>query len=116
MAVTAAIQLGWLGTSGLVEMARRCAQATKYARDALLALDRIDAFADAPVVREFAIRLPIPAEVAVERMADAGFLAGIPLGADFDDGDYGLLVSVTERRTREEIDAYVTAMAKAVSS
>jgi glycine dehydrogenase subunit 1 len=116
MAVTAAIQLGWLGTSGLVEMARRCAQATRYTRGALLALDRVEAFADAPVVREFAIRLPIPAEVAVERMADAGFLAGIPLGEDFDGGDRGLLVSVTERRTRDEIDAYVTAMAKAVSS
>src|SRR6202022_3547700 len=82
MAVTAAVQLGWLGTSGLVELARRWAQATRYARAALL---------------------PLPAAVAVERMADAGFLAGIPLGEDFDDGEHGLLISVTERRTREEI-------------
>ena len=29
MAVTAAIQLGWLGTSGLVEVATRCARATE---------------------------------------------------------------------------------------
>ncbi len=65
MAVTAAIQLGWLGTSGLVELARRCAQATRYTRDAVLALDGVDAFADAPVLREFAVRLPIPAAVAV---------------------------------------------------
>jgi glycine cleavage system pyridoxal-binding protein P len=49
-------------------------------------------------------------------MADAGFLAGIPLGEDFDDGEHGLLISVTERRTREEIDAYVTALDKAVAS
>ncbi len=116
MAVTAAIQLGWLGTSGLVELARRCAQATRYTRDAVLALDGVTAFAGAPVLREFAIRLPIPAAVAVERMADAGFLAGIPLAGDFDDGEHGLLVSVTERRTRDEIDSYVTALAKAVAS
>ncbi len=116
MAVTAAVQLGWLGTSGLVELARRCAQATRYTRDALLALDRVTAFARAPVLREFAVRLRIPAAVAVERMADAGFLAGIPLGEDFDDGEHGLLISVTERRTREEIDAYVTALDKAVAS
>ena len=115
MAVTAAIQLGWLGTSGLVEVARRCAQATRYARDQLLALDHVTPFVDAPVVREFAIRLPIPAELVVERMADAGFLAGIPLGGDMDDGEHGLLVAVTERRTRDEIDAYVTAMDKAVA-
>ena len=116
MAVTAAIQLGWLGTSGLVELARRCAQATRYTRDAVLALDGVTAFAGASVLREFAIRLPIPAAVAVERMADAGFLAGIPLAGDFDDGNHGLLVAVTERRTRDEIDAYVTALAKAVAS
>ncbi|HUD15852.1 MAG TPA: aminomethyl-transferring glycine dehydrogenase subunit GcvPA [Acidimicrobiales bacterium] len=115
MAVTAAIQLGWLGTSGLTEMARRCAQATRYTREAVLALDRVEAYADAPVLREFALRLPVPAELVVERLADAGFLAGVTLGDWFDDGEHGLLVSVTERRTREEIDAYVTALAKAVA-
>ncbi len=115
MAVTAAIQLGWLGTSGLVEVARRCAQATHYLRQALLSLDRVEAFAPADVIREFAVRLPVPASVVVERMADAGFLAGIPLGEEFGGGDRGLLVSVTERRTRDEVDAYVTALAKAVA-
>jgi glycine dehydrogenase subunit 1 len=116
MAVTAAIQLGWLGTSGLVELARRCAQATRYTREALLDLDRVQPYADAPVLREFALRLPVPASVVIERMADAGFLAGIPLGDEFEDGEHGLLVSVTERRTRDEIDAYVTALAKAVAA
>jgi glycine dehydrogenase subunit 1 len=116
MAVTAAIQLGWLGTSGLVELARRCAQATRYTRDALLRLDRIEAYAGAPVLREFAIRVPVPASVVVERMADEGFLAGIPLGDEYDGGEHALLISVTERRTRDEVDAYVTAMAKAVAS
>ncbi len=115
MAVTAAIQLGWLGTSGLAELARRCAQATHYLRRSLLALDRVEPYAEAPVVREFAVRLPVPASVVVERMADAGFLAGIPLDEGFDDGEHGLLISVTERRTRDEIDSYVTALAKAVA-
>ncbi len=115
MAVTAAIQLGWLGTGGLVEVARRCAQATRYTRDALLALDRVEPFAEAPVVREFAVRLPVPAATVIERMADAGFLAGITLDDTVEQGEFGLLIAVTERRTREEIDAYVTALAKAVA-
>ncbi len=115
MAVTAAIQLGWLGTSGLEELARRCARATHYLRASLLDLDRVESFADAPVVREFAVRLPVPAAVVVDRMADAGFLAGIPLGDEFEGGEHGLLISVTERRTRDEIDAYTTALAKAVA-
>jgi glycine dehydrogenase subunit 1 len=115
MAVTAAIQLGWLGTAGLAELALRCARATRYTRDALVAIDGVTAYADAPVVREFAVRTPIPADTVVERMADAGFLAGIPLGDQFNQGEHGLLIAVTERRTRDEIDAYVTAFAKAVA-
>jgi glycine dehydrogenase subunit 1 len=115
MAVTAAIQLGWLGTSGLVELARRCAQGTHFTRDALLGIDGVEAYATAPVVREFALITPVPATILVERMAESGFLAGIPLGEDYDGGENALLISVTERRTREQIDAYVTAFEKAVA-
>jgi glycine dehydrogenase subunit 1 len=115
MAVTAAIQLGWLGTGGLVQLARRCAEATHYTRQALLSLERVEPFAGAPVFREFAVRLPVPASVVIDRMADEGFLAGIALDGEYEHGDHGLLVSVTERRTRDEIDAYVTALAKAVA-
>ncbi|MBV9934037.1 MAG: hypothetical protein JO367_07010 [Actinobacteria bacterium] len=42
-------------------------------------------------------------------MTDEGFLAGVPLADDYGGG---LLVAVTERRTRAEIDAYVDAMGK----
>jgi glycine cleavage system P protein (glycine dehydrogenase) subunit 1 len=115
MAVTAAIQLGWLGTAGLAEVARRCAVATRYTRDGLLQLSGVSPLADAPVVREFAVRLPVAAPVVVERMAEAGFLAGIALDESLAPDGAGLLVAVTERRTREEIDAYVTAMEKALS-
>jgi len=115
MAVTAAVQLGWLGTSGLAEVATRCARATRYARDAVLGVDGVTPWADAPVVREFAVRLPRPADVVIERMADAGFLAGISLEGAVTDGDHGLLIAVTERRTAGQIDAYAAALAKAVA-
>jgi glycine dehydrogenase subunit 1 len=116
MAVTAAVQLGWLGTSGLAEVALRCARATRYTRDALLSLDGVASYADAPVLREFAVTTPVPADVLVERIADAGFLAGVALGEEFDEAGRSLLIAVTERRTRDEIDAYVDAFAKAVAA
>ena len=115
MAVTAAIQLGWLGTGGLAEIALRSARGARYCREALLAVPGVEALADAPVVREFAVSLPVPAAVAVERLAEEGFLAGIALEPSYTGGDdRGLLVAVTERRTRAEIDAYVAAVEKAV--
>jgi glycine dehydrogenase subunit 1 len=115
MAVTAAIQLGWLGTSGIAEVARRSAQATHYCRTKLLGLTGVEPLVDGPVLREFALRLPVAAPVAIERLVDEGFLAGIALGPDYTSGgDDGLLVAVTERRTRTEIDAFVDAVAKVV--
>jgi hypothetical protein len=50
-------------------------------------------------------------------MADEGFLAGVPVELDggiVRDGNEGLLVAVTERRTRDEIDAFVSALEKVV--
>jgi len=118
IAVAAIVHLAWLGTSGLRELALRCARGTRYARQAVLAIDGVEPVADAAVLREFAVRLPVRADVVVERMADEGFLAGIPLGPDYtgDGAGDGLLVAVTERRTRAEIDAYAAALEKVVSS
>jgi glycine dehydrogenase subunit 1 len=106
IAVAWAIQLSWLGTGGLRELALRCARGTKYCRDALLAVEGIGVRSDESTFREFAIRTPVPADVVVERMADEGFLAGTPVAGN------ELLVAVTERRTRDEIDRYVANMEK----
>jgi glycine dehydrogenase subunit 1 len=117
IAVAAMIQLSWLGTTGLRELALRCARGTRYARDAALAIPGVSLLVPAPTLREFALRLPVPAEMAVSRMADEGFLAGVPVAIDggvVGDGNDGLLVAVTERRTRDEIDAFVSALEKVV--
>ncbi|MBW3669577.1 MAG: hypothetical protein KY443_10240, partial [Actinobacteria bacterium] len=108
IAVCCVIQMAWLGTTGLRELALRCARGTRYTREALLAIDGVSPVASAPVFREFAVRAPVPGNVIVERMAEEGFLAGVPL----DDG--GLLVAVTEKRTRAQIDAFTTAFEKVV--
>jgi glycine dehydrogenase subunit 1 len=112
IAVACAVQLAWLGTDGLRGLAVRCARGTRYTRDALLAIDGVEPLSDAPVYREFAVTTPATGDVVVERMAEEGFLAGVPLGSDY--GDHGLLISVTERRTRDEIDAFVAAFEKVI--
>ncbi|MCU1379147.1 MAG: Glycine dehydrogenase (decarboxylating) [Acidimicrobiales bacterium] len=105
IAVVAAIQLSFLGTAGLRELALRCARASRYTRESLLAIDGVEPLASAPTFREFAVRLPVNGETIVDRMAEEGFLAGIPT-------DGGLIVAATEKRTRSEIDAYADAMRK----
>lgn len=112
IAVVAALQLAWLGTTGLRELALRCARATRYTREALLAIDGVVPLAGVATLREFAVRLPVEPATVIDRMADEGFLAGIALGAEY--GERGLLVAATERRTRAEIDAYAAALEKVV--
>ena len=107
IAVCFAIQLAWLGTAGLRELALRCARGTRYTRDALLALDGVEPLVDAPVFREFAVRTPVAPDTVIDRMAEEGFLAGIP-------ADDGLLIAVTERRTKDEIDRYVSTFEKVI--
>ncbi len=111
MAVAFLVHLSWLGTSGLRELALRCARGTRYCREALLAIDGVEPLAGAPVLREFAVRTPVPADVVVARMAEEGFLAGVALGEEY---DAGLLVAVTEKRTKAEIDAFAGALEKVV--
>jgi glycine dehydrogenase subunit 1 len=120
IAICCMIQLAWLGTGGLRELALRCARATRYTRDALLSIPGVEPLVEGPVLREFALRLPIPPAVAVERMAEEGYLAGVPVGlvdgvaVDAEPDTSGLLVAVTERRTRSEIDGYAAALEKVI--
>jgi len=127
MAVTAAIQLAWLGTSGLAEVALRCARGTRYLREALVALDGVEPLTgDTPVVRELAVVTPVPARTLIARLAEEGFLGGVALPSLVgDEGDASVgaeearravLIAVTERRTRAEIDGLVAALDKAVRS
>nr|MBA2522788.1 glycine dehydrogenase [Solirubrobacterales bacterium] len=52
-------------------------------------------------VREFAICFDAPVEGVVELCAERGIAAGVPLGPEYGNG---LLVALTERRTKEDID------------
>lgn len=125
MAVTAAIQLSWLGPSGLRDVATRCAQGAHYCRDLLVALPGVEPAATAPFLREFAVTTTAPAETVLARLADEGFLGGVAASALMDpasdrsfDGDatraaHTVVVAVTERRTRAEIDAFAAAFGKA---
>ena len=77
-----------------------------------------------PFFREFALRLTRNATEVLSRMAGDGVLGGLAVSAltggddaSLDRGiDNVLLVTVTERRTREQIEHYVDVLRKAVNS
>src|SRR2546426_772134 len=69
----------------------------------------------APTFKEFAVRLPADPTRVVARAAADGYLAGVPLGSMLPGKglDDCLLVAVTEKRTREEIEGLAEAIARA---
>jgi glycine dehydrogenase subunit 1 len=64
----------------------------------------------APFAREFAVLLDAAPDRVVAAMAERGYLAGIPLGTDYPEFPGGLLIAVTERRTRAELEGYAAAL------
>lgn len=120
-ALATLVHLSWLGREGLPELGLHCARKAAYLRQRLLALPGVRAFTEGPVFREFAVHLPRAAGEVVESLVPEGYLAGVPVSrfAGMYDGvlpdgvaslDDVLLLAVTEKRTRAEIDAFVVAL------
>ena len=98
-ALAGVIYLSWLGKRGVVEIGELMLRRTAYAREKL-GLDLVN---PGPVVREFAVRVP-NVDQAIKRAREAGINPGYPLRRDYPELDDGLLVAITERRTRADID------------
>src|SRR5215203_376041 len=98
-ALAGVVYLSWLGKRGFVELGELLLRRTHYAREAL----GLEAINPGPVVREFAVRVP-DLDSAIARARDAGINPGYPLRRDFPEFSDGLLIAVTERRTKEHID------------
>jgi glycine dehydrogenase subunit 1 len=110
-ALAGVIYLSWLGKRGVVEIGELMLRRTAYAREAL-GLDLIN---PGPVVREFAVRVPELDKVVAEARAQ-GINPGYRLGRDYPEFEDGLLVAITERRTRADIDRLAAVVSGARAS
>ena len=108
------IYLSWLGKQGLVELGELLVRRTAYARERLGALDGVEPIHDAPVVREFAVGLDADVDAVLDHCAREGIAAGYPLGAEYPEYPNGLLVALTERTGKAEIDRLVDAVESAL--
>ena len=63
-----------------------------------------------PTFNEFTVELPVAAEKVLAEMIKHGVAAGFPLGRYYSGMENYMIVAVTEKRTKEEIDLYVKAL------
>jgi glycine dehydrogenase subunit 1 len=115
-ALAGVIYLSWLGRRGIVELAELMLRRTAYARERLSCIDGVELLHEQPVVREFAVRLDAPVEKVLARCREQGVNPGYPLARDYPEFEHGLLVAITERRTRADIDRLVDVLGAAVAA
>ena len=60
-------------------------------------------------IREFLIKTEKEVDIVIDKMAEEGYLAGIKYSKD------KLLIAVTEKRTKDEIDRYVNTIKKVLN-
>jgi glycine dehydrogenase subunit 1 len=111
------VHLAWLGRRGIVELGELMLARTHYARETLAALPGVEKLHDQPVVRELALRLEADVAEVRRRCIERGVNPGADLhaltGREEDRG--GLLVAITERRSRADIDRLVEVLREALA-
>jgi glycine dehydrogenase subunit 1 len=110
------VYLAWLGKRGIVELGELLCRRTAYARERLADLDGVELLHDAPAVREFAVRLDAPVPEVLDRCAAEGIAAGYGLGREYPEYEDGLLIAITERRSKEDIDRLADSLERAIGA
>jgi glycine dehydrogenase subunit 1 len=117
-ALAGVVYLCWLGRDGLVELSELLLARTHYAREQLAGLDGVEKLHAQPVVREFALRLDADVAAVRRRCAAEGVNPGVDVyalsGREQDRGV--LLVAITEKRSRAEIDRLVDVLGRALAT
>ncbi len=107
-AIGSAIHLCWLGPEGIYTMGYQAMQKANYMKNKLIE-ENIDVLNKDTSIREFLIKTEKDVDIVIDEMSEEGYLAGIKYDKN------QLLVAVTEKRTKEEIDRYVSSLKKVIN-
>lgn len=109
-AVQASIFMTLLGKQGLRQLAQLNLDKAEFCRQLLEKIPGIQVQRSNPTFNEFTVCLNQDANQVVEKMIARGFAAGFPLGRYYPGMEHYMIVAVTEKRTREEIQQYAAAL------
>src|SRR5213078_4197012 len=104
LALAGLVHLSWLGPQGLREVGETCMSLAVYAQSRLTDAGLELAFPERTTFKEFAVRTGRSATDAIRAARERGVHPGYALGRDYPGMDDVLLVALTERRTKDEID------------
>ncbi|OGC79821.1 MAG: glycine dehydrogenase (aminomethyl-transferring) [candidate division Zixibacteria bacterium RBG_16_40_9] len=104
LATAACVYLSLLGKNGLRKVAELCVQKSHYAVEQIEKITGFKRRFPAPFFKEFVIQTPVPPSKIIKTLLKNKILAGVDLKSFKLGLDDCLLVCVTEKRTKAEID------------
>ncbi len=110
-ALRAAAYLAALGPHGLKETAALCVRKAHYLAEQLQRIPGVALRFQRPFFKEFTIQLPGGVPGMLPRLLQKGYHAGLYLGRWYPSLGNCMNLAVTEKRTRQEMEGLVTALA-----
>ncbi len=109
LALRSSIYLAVMGPTGLRQAAELSTRKAHYAADRLAAVPGLSLAFPGPFFKEFAVRVQGDANKIVAEVGRLGYHGGIALGRWYPELSDCILIAVTEKRTRAEIDGLAEA-------
>jgi glycine dehydrogenase subunit 1 len=111
MALAATIYLSLLGKEGFKQVANLCYQKAHYAAEQIVQLDGYQlAFPDEPFFHEFVVKTPRPVNEINLHLQDHWILGGFDLSEAYPEMENQMLVAVTEKISKDDIDEFTAAL------
>jgi len=114
LALRSTIFISLVGREGFEELATTNYSKAEYLKEKLSSIKGVEILNESPTFNEFVIKTPCDATDVIEQMSNKGFYAGINLGNIYEGLENAILVSVTEKRTKEQMDAFASALGEVI--
>ncbi len=109
-ALAATVYLSWLGKQGIAALGEQCVKKAHYLAQKISRIDGYSVPWRGLFFNEFAVKCPGNPEDILSSLLDKKILAGYPLGRAYPELKDHLLIAVTEKRTKQEMDGLVAGL------
>ncbi|MEO0131785.1 MAG: aminomethyl-transferring glycine dehydrogenase subunit GcvPA [candidate division WOR-3 bacterium] len=106
-ALMATIYLTVMGKNGIREVARQCYAKSHYLAKEITQIDSYELAFNAPFFKEFVIKTKHSPKYIIKELLKEKIFAGIDLSRFNKDWENLMLIAVTEKRTKSELDRYI---------
>jgi glycine dehydrogenase subunit 1 len=106
-ALASTIYLSLMGKNGIRDVAKLCLQKSHYAAEQITKISGFKLKYQAPFFKEFVVETPLPPQRIIKGLLDKNILAGVDMSQFDPDLKNCLLICVTEKRTKKEIDHFI---------